>query len=326
MFQIFLKLFFLCFFMIRQSVFLSYILQLLTINLHLYPNTRHVYMIIFGILLYKISSSFLSTRLRYLLGSLLIMIYLQYPFLFFLTYSYILCNTYYSVSLLVQSIDTSQKVYSLEIISCVLSFIIHVDYSIIYILCIIDGILNYYKTLPPRESKDLQDVIHTIGYIVVDDYNLKKEEYKFVLSTCSFSSVYTCSFSSVYQERQNKENKIEYVINEKYNILDENESSCSKHESCLSVDEKDTNESYFSVDVFTPLVLVQRDVFSLLLMILRLLPFYRYNLLSFLFIFFYILDYKMISLLISAFCNYTNVRNITSRMISIVVLYYLLEI
>jgi hypothetical protein len=300
--------------MIRQSVFLSYTLQLLTINLHLYPNTRHVYMILFGILLHKFTSSFFSTRIRYFLGSLLIMIYLQYPFLYFLSYSYILCNTYFSVSLLVQSIDTSQKVYSLEIISSILSFLMHVDYSIIYVLCLVDAILTYYKTLPPKEGKDLQSVLHTIGYIVVDDYNLKKNEYKSVLSTCSFYSV--------YDGRQNKENKIEHVLNEKYNILEQDKEIISKKsESHLSQD-----ESYFSVDVFTPLVLVQRDVFSLLLMILRLFPFNRYSLLSFLFIFFYFLDYKLTSLLISVFCNYTNVRNLTSRMISIVLLYYLLEI
>lgn len=294
--------------MIRQSIFLSYTLQLFIINLHIYPNTRHVYMILFGILLHKITARIFYTRLRYLVGCILILAYLQYPFLYFLSYSYIICNTYFSISQLVQSVNNSSKIYSLEIISCILSFIVHVDYSIIYVLCMLDGFLIYFRTCPPTEYKDLQKVLSTIGFIVVDDYNLKKEEYKFALNSRTFFNI--------YDERQNKANEYEHVIDENYNVLQEKEEQINYEKP----------EPKISIDVFTPLILAQRNMYSLLLMIFRLLPFQKYYLLSYIFIFLYYIDHKLISLLISIFCKNINIKNISSRMISIVVIYYILDL
>lgn len=297
--------------MIKPFILLLYTFQLFLICIHLYPSSRHIYMILVGLLLHKCVTFFLCSRLRFLLGTALIFIYLQFPFLYFLSYSYILSNTYYTTSLLIKSTDISHIVYYIEISGCILSFLVHVDYSIIYLLALLDIFLIYFKISPPHEEKRYQDVINKIKY-VINDYQIRKKEYRLVLSN------YTCT--SVLDDRNYKDHlSLEHSQDLNHNIIEETE--CYKK----NLKKSEDYTSFISLDFFTPLILFKKDMYSFLLLILRVIPSIRTDYFQYLFIFLFLIEYELISLIISLLCDHSNTKNITSRMIFTVLIYYFIK-
>ncbi|WUR04598.1 uncharacterized protein VNE69_09151 [Vairimorpha necatrix] len=177
---------------------------------------------------------------------------------------------------------------------------------------------------PPYESRKYKVIISRIKY-VTDDILLRKKEYRSVLSEYTILSVFDernekskeVKNSAIKKDKKSQE--IEHSINEDYNIVE-----APKYQS------KDLKNKQFnkrlSLDLFTPLVLLNKDLYSLLLLILRLFPVFRLDFLCFFFLFLYILDFKILSLVVSLFCDYSNIKNISSRLITTVLIYYLLFI
>ncbi|EQB60632.1 hypothetical protein NAPIS_ORF01806 [Vairimorpha apis BRL 01] len=292
----------------------------------------------------------------------MLLLYLRYPFLYYLSYGYILSNTYTSTSLLLFSVDLYPQVYLLEIVCTIFSFIVHLDFSVVVLLTF----CNFFSVLMMKglavEKSCLEDVVDRIRYFVGGDYRVRRDEYSIVYD--------------VYVKRGNEMN---YNIASEEKIIEESECNNSKNIDYISenksidtlksedseikntnkhIENKHTksnlrttkifinkdnfyirkdkqykqnllkrnqpnNSYYYNLDLFTPLILLKKDINILFLLIGRLLPLKRFSHLYFIFIFFYILEFKVVSFVINLFCNHLCCRNVGMRIYCIVGFYYL---
>lgn len=112
----------------------------------------------------------LPTRVRYCLGTLLLLT--SYP----ISYGYILCNTYQSISGLFFSEikhELSRTVFLLEI----MSYLLKAPSSLRVFLCLLDFLNSFFLVRPPREEKTQKEMLLKIK-LLLKDYVYRSHEYK----------------------------------------------------------------------------------------------------------------------------------------------------
>lgn len=161
--------------MLRLTI-LRYSLQLV---LACSSYTTYSFLSPLGILLAYFSRG-LPTRVRYTLGSLLL---LAHPPL---AYWYILCNTYSSISRLFLSdirLELTRTVFLLEL----LGYLTFVGDTTVRILLVVDLVNSITLLKPPREEKTEEEMVLKIK-LLLKDYVYRSQEYKAIFggqSTCS---------------------------------------------------------------------------------------------------------------------------------------------